>query len=85
MAIEALLWGELRSFGLRRGERPRVIGFDKVLHYVFSFLIGQVSPVLAYAAGWGKEFYDLATGGFIDVGDLIADGLGVLTAILVFP
>ncbi len=62
-----------------------MIGFDKVLHFVVSFLIGQLSPALAYAAGWGKELYDLATGGFIDIGDLIADGLGVLTAILVFP
>jgi len=62
-----------------------MIGFDKVLHFVFSFLIGQVSPGLAYFVGWGKEFYDLAMGGIIDIGDLIADGLGVLTAILVFP
>lgn len=62
-----------------------VIGVDKYLHFIVSFLIGQVSPALAYVAGWGKEIFDLATGGFIDVGDLIADGLGVLTAILVWP
>ena len=62
-----------------------VIGIDKVLHFLVSFLIAQVSPALAYAVGWGKEFFDLATGGFIDIGDLIADGLGVLAAILVFP
>lgn len=62
-----------------------MIGIDKVLHFVVSFLIGQVSPALAYVAGWGKEFFDLATGGVISIGDLIADGLGVLAAILVFP
>jgi hypothetical protein len=62
-----------------------VIGFDKILHFLFSFLIAQVSPALAYATGWAKEFYDLATGGVIDLGDLIADGLGILTAIVVFP
>ena len=64
---------------------PPVIGVDKYLHFIVSFLIGQVSPALAYVAGWGKEFFDLATGGIIDIGDLIADGFGVLAAILVFP
>jgi hypothetical protein len=62
-----------------------LIGIDKFWHFVLSFLIGQVSPALAIAAGWGKELFDWASGGMIDVGDLIADGLGVITAILVFP
>ena len=58
-----------------------ILGFDKVLHFVFSYLIALVDPGLAVLAGVGKEVYDALGGGMADVYDLIADGLGILAAL----
>lgn len=62
-----------------------MIGEDKILHFLVSFVIGLVSPLLSVAAGIGKEVYDALGGGVADAGDLLADGLGVLFAIVVSP
>ena len=51
---------------------------DKILHFVVSFLLTLIDPVLAYALGVGKELFDAARGGMVDAGDLAADFLGIL-------
>jgi hypothetical protein len=58
-----------------------LLGFDKLLHFVVSYLIALVDPALAVLAGVGKEVYDALGGGMADVYDLVADGLGILAAI----
>jgi hypothetical protein len=58
---------------------------DKFYHFWISFYIAFFKPGLAMIAGVGKELFDLATGGIIDAGDLAADGLGIITALLFSP
>lgn len=58
-----------------------ILGFDKVLHFVFSYAIALIDPGLAVLAGVGKEVYDALGGGMADVYDLIADALGILAAL----
>lgn len=64
------------------------IGFDGVLHIVFSFAIvfilhlflpGWLSVVLTFIVGVLKEVYDefLKEGGFFDVKDLLCDSIGI--------
>ena len=56
-------------------------GFDKILHFWFSFAIALgSSPILAAGLGIGKEIYDAVSGGVASAGDLLADGLGILLA-----
>jgi len=43
-----------------------------------------VVPVVAIGVSIGKEFYDATHGTFFDVNDLKADGLGILTAYVIF-
>lgn len=62
-----------------------MIGFDKFLHFAVSFLLAQISPGLAYVAGWAKELADLTLGGAVDFGDAIANGLGILAALFIWP
>lgn len=57
-------------------------GLDKLQHFVASFLLALYDPMLAFVAGVGKELYDAARGGVADFGDLVADWLGILVAIL---
>lgn len=56
-------------------------GFDTLLHFLVSYLIATVDPVLAIMAGLGKEIYDFFGGGVADVIDLAADALGILAAL----
>ena len=56
---------------------------DKILHFVISFFLALIDPVIAVVAGLGKELWDALTGGMADLGDLVADGLGILLAILI--
>ena len=58
-----------------------IVGPDKILHFVISYLIALVDPALAVLAGVGKEIYDFFGGGTADVYDLVADGLGILLAL----
>ena len=58
-----------------------ILGFDKVLHFAISYLIALVDPTLAALAGIGKEVYDALGGGVADVYDLLADALGIFTAL----
>jgi hypothetical protein len=58
-----------------------ILGFDKVLHFVFSYLIALIDPGLAALAGIGKEVYDSLGGGVADVYDLMADALGIFAAL----
>lgn len=58
-----------------------IVGSDKILHFVISYLIALVDPALAVLAGVGKEVYDFFGGGMADVYDLVADGLGILLAL----
>ena len=58
-----------------------IFGFDKVLHFLVSFFIALFDPALAVLAGVGKEVYDGLGGGTADVFDLVADALGIVTAL----
>ena len=58
---------------------------DKLLHFLVSLRIGLCSPLLALWTGVVKELYDAITGSFIDLADLCADGLGIVTAMLLSP
>ena len=58
-----------------------IFGFDKVLHFLVSFLLAQIDPALAALAGIGKEIFDAAGGGVADVYDLVADALGIFAAL----
>jgi hypothetical protein len=62
-----------------------MIGIDKLMHFWVSFAIAQLSPGLAWIAGIGKEFYDELSGTAADIGDLIADGFGILLSVWVSP
>ena len=55
---------------------------DKVLHFMASFLVARVDPVLAGVVGLGKEWWDHLTGGVADGYDLLADGLGIIASLL---
>lgn len=55
---------------------------DKVLHFIFSFVIALHDTGLAAFAGIAKEIADAFGLGTPDVGDLIADLLGILAATL---
>ncbi len=54
-----------------------MLGFDKLLHFVFSFVIAMYNPFLSFLAGIAKEYYDGLLGGGADVYDLIADWAGI--------
>ncbi|MCP4640516.1 MAG: hypothetical protein GY851_08790 [bacterium] len=62
-----------------------MIGQDKLFHFWASFFIGLLSPGLAAVVGIGKEVYDAFSGGFAEAGDLLADGIGIVFAIIVSP
>lgn len=59
-----------------------VTGLDKLLHVIVSYFLARIDPALALAAGLGKEIFDFFGGGVADAMDLVADGLGVLLAVL---
>ena len=54
-----------------------MVGFDKVLHFLFSFVIAVYDPLVSFVAGVGKECYDGLQGGVADVYDLLADWAGI--------
>lgn len=66
--------------------------FDKQLHFAFSYLIaltamlflGYVGFVFGIIAGIAKETYDQITYGGWSWGDLLADSVGVILAVIVF-
>jgi len=53
---------------------------DKIVHFVISFFMALLDPVLALWAGVGKEIYDLLGFGVAELGDLLANWLGILAA-----
>jgi len=64
-----------------------MIGQDKILHFMFSFIIALVlglstsSPILGFMGSLGiggaKEIYDMISPtGFAEFGDLIANSIG---------
>ena len=59
-----------------------LIAPDKLLHALVSFLLAWVDPVLALAAGIGKELWDMVSDGVAEWADLAADLLGILAAAL---
>jgi hypothetical protein len=59
-----------------------MIGTDKWLHFGVSFLLALIDPCLAVIAGIAKETADLFGAGMADFGDLVANGLGSLGALL---
>jgi hypothetical protein len=59
-------------------------GADKFLHLIGSFFLALVDPALAVLAGLGKEIFDTLSGGMADLGDLVADALGILLATSLF-
>jgi hypothetical protein len=60
-----------------------MLGVDKVLHFLLSFLIALYDPLVSFVAGVGKECYDSLAGGVADAYDLLADWTGIATALLV--
>ncbi|MBN2307513.1 MAG: hypothetical protein JXR94_00995 [Candidatus Hydrogenedentes bacterium] len=62
-----------------------MVGIDKLLHFWLSFALGLASPFMAAAAGIGKEIYDALSGGMASAADLLADGLGIVLALIVSP
>ena len=58
---------------------------DKFYHFWISFGIAFFKPGLAMLAGVGKEVYDAFSGGAADVWDLAADGLGIISAMILSP
>ncbi len=59
------------------------MGIDKLLHFIVSFALTQIDPVLAAVAGIGKEIWDAANGGYADLADLLADALGIVAGLFV--
>ena len=59
-----------------------MLGTDKWLHFIVSFLIAQSSPLVAIWAGIVKEVYDPLSGGFADPLDLAPDAWGVRLGII---
>ena len=58
-----------------------VIGPDKGLHFLVSFVLALYSPVFAFLAGLGKEMYDELFGTGFDWADMAANALGILFAL----
>jgi len=54
-----------------------MVGFDKILHFLFSFAIALFDPIVSFMAGIGKECYDAVSGGVADIYDLLADWIGI--------
>lgn len=54
------------------------MGIDKVLHFVASFILARIDPVLAVVVGLGKEIWDAMGHGTPSAADLLADALGIL-------
>lgn len=59
-----------------------MIGTDKWLHFSISFLLALIDPCLALVAGIGKEIADVFGAGVAEIGDLVANGLGILAALI---
>jgi hypothetical protein len=59
-----------------------MVGFDKALHFLFSFGLAMYDPFLAFVAGVGKECGDALSGGVADVYDLVADWAGIASELL---
>ena len=55
---------------------------DKLLHFLVSFALALVDPVAAVIAGIAKEIWDSLGNGVAEWGDLAADLLGILAALL---
>jgi hypothetical protein len=60
-----------------------MMGFDKVLHFLFSFAIAIYDPFVSFMAGIGKECGDALSGGVADVYDLLADWAGIVCELAV--
>lgn len=58
-----------------------MFGFDKIQHFIASFAITIIDPWLAVLAGIIKEVSDELRGEMADVYDLLADGIGIVTAL----
>ena len=58
---------------------------DKALHFLYCYLLATIYLPLAVAFALGKEAYDIKKRGFDrdNVYDLVADGLGILCALLI--
>lgn len=54
---------------------------DKLYHFLVSFILALYDPALAVLAAVGKELLDVLGGGLADLGDLVADALGILFAL----
>ena len=59
------------------------IGQDKILHFLISFILALEDPFFSFILGLGKEFLDLMGFGVAELGDLIANALGILFAIFI--
>ena len=68
----------------------KILTSDKALHFLYSFFLASIWWPLGIVFATGKEVYDWFkygkdTKGFLKMalGDLVADGLGIVTAILI--
>ena len=63
----------------------KLLTSDKALHFLYCYLLTTIYLPLAVAFAIGKEAYDIKKRGFSrdNVLDLVADGLGILCALLI--
>ena len=63
----------------------KLLTSDKALHFLYCYLLATIYLPLAILFALGKEAYDIKKRGFHrdNVYDLVADTLGILTALLI--
>ncbi len=62
----------------------KLLTSDKALHFLYSFFLASIWWPLGIVFTVGKEVYDIRKRGFDsdNILDLLADGLGILTAVV---
>ena len=62
----------------------KLLTSDKALHFLYSFFLASIWWPLGIVFAVGKEVYDIRKRGFDsdNILDLLADGLGILTAVV---
>ena len=63
----------------------KLLTSDKAIHFLYCYFLTTIYLPLAIAFALGKEAYDIKQRGFDrdNVYDFLADGLGILTALLI--
>jgi hypothetical protein len=63
----------------------KILTSDKALHFLYSFFLASIWLPLGVGLAIGKEVWDIRKRGFDkdNILDLLADGVGIVTAILI--